>query len=82
MIKDLSIKLIYDDFINKIFLTNTEKEVLDMLILKESIIYISQTINISERSVSRIIRDLKDKYENYKETELAKANILAKRGQK
>lgn len=76
MIKELSNNIIYDDFIYKTTLTEDEKNILDMLLLKYSIVKISQEICMSERSVSRIIRMLKDKYENYKRLELTKLNIL------
>lgn len=76
MIKEVSNKIIYNDFINKTTLTDDEKEVLDMLIQKYSIVKISQLTCMSERSVSRVIRSIKDKYIDYKKLELAKLNIL------
>jgi len=76
MIKELSNKIIYNDFKNKVFLTEDELKVLDMIILKESIIKISQSCSMSERSVSRIIKSLKQKYKDYKIIEIAKCGIL------
>lgn len=76
MIKELSNKIIYEDFKSKVILTDDEEKILDMLILKYSIIKISDECNISERNVSRIIKEIKTKYNNYKTIELAKLGIF------
>lgn len=76
MIRELSNKIIYNDFISKVILTNDETTVLNMLILKYSIIKISQEINMSDRNVSRIIKDLKEKYYMYKKIELARLEVF------
>lgn len=76
MIKELSNKIIYDDFTSKVILTKDEEKVLKLLILKYSIIKISQEVIMSDRNVSRVIKDIKEKYNNYKKLELAKLDIL------
>lgn len=76
MIKELSNKIIYDDFVSKMILTDDEKEVLLMLIKKYTRVKISSETCLSERSVARIIKELKEKYDNYKKTELAKCEIF------
>ena len=76
MIKELSNKIIFDDFVNKTILTSDELEILEMLIKKCSIIKISSELSMSDRNVSRIIKDLKIKYKNYKKLELAKNDIF------
>ena len=76
MIKELSYKIIYDDFVYKTQLTDDENKVLDMLIKKYSITKISRELCICERNVSRCIRQLKDKYKIYKELEIVKLNIF------
>lgn len=76
MAEDLSNKIIYNDFVSKTFLTDDEKQILDMYILKESIIKISQTVNMSERSVSRNIKTLKEKYNKYKQLQITMINLL------
>lgn len=76
MIKELSNKIIFDDFINKTILTSDELKILEMLIKKYSIIKISSELSMSDRNVSRIIKDLKIKYKNYKKLELAKNDIF------
>lgn len=78
MKKELCIKQIYNDFADKVFLNDIEKEVLELYIKNESLVKISDTINQSVSSVSRIIAELKEKYNNYKELEISKLNILNK----
>ncbi len=72
VIKELSCKYIYDDFVYKMALTDDERRVLDMLLKKYSMVKIAQCINVSDRNASRIIRDLKDKYNIFREIEVAK----------
>lgn len=76
MKKELCIKQIYDDFTSKIILNDVEKEVLTRYIKGESIIKIATDTMQSTASVSRIIAILKEKYENYKQLELAKLLLL------
>lgn len=78
MKKELCIKQIYEDFINKVFLSDIEKEVLIMYIRDESLVKIADSTNQSISSVSRIIADIKSKYFDYKKLELSKLNILSK----
>ncbi len=76
MVKELSNKIIYEDFKSKVILTDDETKILDMLILKYSIVKISDECNMSERNVSRIIKEIKRKYGNYKTIELAKLGVF------
>jgi hypothetical protein len=76
MIKELSNRYIYDDFINRTILTEDERKVLDRLIRKETIVKISTECGICERSVSDIIHVLKDKYSCYKQLEVAKLKVF------
>ena len=76
MKKDLAVKQIYDDFINKILLTDNEHDILIRYIKDESIVQIATATNQSTSSISRTIADLKSKYNNYKKLELAKLIIL------
>lgn len=76
MIKELSNKIIYDDFINKTTLTDDEIMVLNCLLKKELIIKISQELNMSDRTVSRITKNIKEKYKNYKAIEMAKIDVF------
>ena len=77
MLKALSCKIIREDFIEKMILTEDEKEVLEMLLKGYLITKIALETHQSERNVGKIIRRIKDKYENYKQLELSKLNILS-----
>lgn len=78
MKKELSIKVIYDDFINKVILTDQEKEVLDLYIKDYSILKIADKTSQGTTTVSRIIAEVKEKYKNYKKLEIEKLKILDK----
>lgn len=76
MFKELSNKIIYEDFRSKTVLTDEEIKILDMLLLKYSIIKIADKCNMSDRNVSRIIKEIKNKYNNYKTIEVAKLGVF------
>jgi DNA-directed RNA polymerase specialized sigma subunit len=76
MKKELSVKQIFDDFINKTIINDLEKQVLIKYIKNESIVKIAEDLSISTASVSRIIAEIKDKYNNYKKLEIAKLMLL------
>lgn len=80
MIKELSNKVIFQDFIEKTSLTDEEIEILKLYLKRKAIISIGIEVNMSDRNVSRIIRNIKDKYNIYKKMEIAKIEIfLAKK---
>lgn len=76
MFESLKIKIIYDDFLDKVKLNQQQIEILNMLIKKETVVKISIETNMSERSVGYEIRKLKDLFIKYKQMEIAKANML------
>lgn len=76
MKKELAIRQIYDDFVNKILLTDNEKDILIRYIKNDSIIKIANDTAQSTSTISRIIADIKEKYIAYKKLEIAKLNIL------
>ena len=76
MKKELSIKQIYDDFISKTILNDDEKEVLIRYIKSESIVKMANDMSLGTTTISRIIAELKEKYNNYKKLELAKLQLL------
>lgn len=78
MKKELSIKQIYNDFISKVFLNDIEKQVLELYINKESIVKIADEISQGTATVSRIIAEIKEKYENYRKLEMAKLDVFKK----
>ena len=79
MIKELCNKMIYNDFLSKVVLTDEEKKILDMLLVRYTLVKISQEIGMSDRNVSRVVKSLKDKYEMYKKLEIAKLSILSRK---
>ena len=79
MKKELSVKQIYDDFKSKIILSEIEEEVLTMYIKDYSIVKIADKTMQSTSTVSRIISEIKLKYNNYKNLEIAKLNIFKKK---
>lgn len=79
MIKELCNKIIYNDFLSKVVLTDEEKKILDMLLVRYTLVKISQEIGMSDRNVSRVVKSLKDKYEMYKKLEIAKLSILGRK---
>lgn len=79
MKKELSVKQIFDDFTNKTILNDIEESVLIKYIKNESLIQISNDMSLSTATISRIIADLKEKYNNYKKLELVKLQLLAKK---
>ena len=76
MKKELANKQIYDDFISKTILTDNEIDILIRYIKKDSIVKIADETKQSTPTVSRAIASIKEKYENYKQLELAKLILL------
>lgn len=75
---ELAVKQIYEDFISKVMLDNDEKQVLDMFLKNYSYIKIGDTIGMSDRNVGRIMRIVKQKYENYRKLEVSKLELFKK----
>jgi len=76
MKKELCIKQIYDDFINKVILTEIEKQVLDLYVRDISIVSMADRLSVGTTTISRTIAILKDKYKKYKQLEIEKLRIL------
>lgn len=76
MRKELAIKQIREDFINKVMLSENEVDVLERYIKKHSIVKIAEDTRQGTATVSRIIADIKLKYEDYKKLEIAKLMLL------
>ena len=78
MIEKLKVKAIYDDFIRNISLTDEQIKLLDMLINKDSIVKISMSLGMSERTVGYEIKKLKNLYNDYCELQTFKSKLLFK----
>ena len=79
MKKELCMKQIYNDFIEKVFLNDIEKQVLELYIKNESITKMADITLQSTSTISRIIFELKEKYNKYKKLEIAKLDIFDKK---
>lgn len=75
---ELAIKQIYEDFISKVMLDNDERQVLDMFLKNYSYIKIGDNIGMSDRNVGRVMRTVKQKYENYRKLEVSKLELFKK----
>lgn len=76
MKRELAIKQIFDDFTNKTILTDKETEVLILYIKGDSIVKIADETSQGTATVSKIIAQLKIKYKNYKDLEIAKLKLF------
>lgn len=76
MCDKLKNKTIYNDFLDKVILTEEQIKILNLLIKKESIVKISVELGMSQRTVSYEIKKIKQRYEEYKKIELAKLMAL------
>lgn len=76
MLENLRIKVVYDDFILKVKLTEDQIKILDMLLNKDKIVKIAMDMGMSERTVSNEIRKIKNLYNKYKEAELIKLLLI------
>lgn len=78
MITKLKIKVIYNDFIDNVKLTEEQIKILNMYINKEKIYKISREIGVSERTIGYEIQKIKELYETYCELQISKAKLLDK----
>ena len=81
MKKELAIKQIREDFINKVMLSENEIDVLERYIKKHSIVKIAEDTRQGTATISRIIAEIKLKYEDYKKLEIAKLMLLTNKKQ-
>lgn len=72
MIEKLRIKALYDDFVNKVKLTDEQKEILDMMLNKDTIVKMSLEIGVSQRTINYEVKKIKQLYNNYLQMEITK----------
>lgn len=65
MVEKLKIKVIYDDFIKSISLTDEQIRILNMYIKKESTVKIAMEIGVSARTITYEIKKIKNLYQDY-----------------
>lgn len=78
MIENLKIKMIYNDFLDNVKLTEEQIRILNMMINKETRYKISTEIGVSERTINYEIKKIKKLYKQYCEFQISKANLLSK----
>jgi len=76
MIEKLRINAVYRDFLENVTLTKEQKQILDMLINKESTVKISMEIGMSQRNVGYEISKLKRLYKDYYDMQLYRVMLL------
>lgn len=76
MVEKLKIKMIYNDFLDNVNLSEEQIKILNMVIKKETRYKISLEIGISERTVAYEIKKIKKLYKDYCEVQISKANLL------
>jgi len=72
MIEKLKVKALYDDFISKVYLTDEQKRILDMMINKDTIVKMSLEIGVSPRTINYEVKKIKELYKNYLQIEISK----------
>ena len=72
MVEKLRIKALYDDFVNKVNLTDEQKRILNMMLKKDTIVKMSLEIGVSERTIKYETKKIKNLYNNYLQMEITK----------
>jgi len=72
MIEKLKVKALYDDFVSKVYLTDEQKRILDMMINKDTIVKMSLEIGVSPRTINYEVKKIKELYKNYLQIEISK----------
>jgi len=78
MIRKLQIKVIYDDFLENVELTDEQIKLLNMYIKRETRTKISMELGMSERTVGNEIIKLKKLFNDYCDLQVSKAILLIK----
>lgn len=78
MIEKLKIKMIYNDFLDNVHLTEEQIKILNMMIKKETRYKISTEIGVSERTINYEIKKIKQLYKEYINLKITIANLLDK----
>lgn len=81
MKKELAIKQIREDFINKVMLNENEIDILERYVKNHSIVKMAEDTKQGTATISRIIASIKEKYEDYKKLEIAKLMLLTNKKQ-
>lgn len=72
----LKLKVIYDDFIASVRLTEEQKRILDMYLNKDTTVKIAMEIGVSPRTITYEIKKIKQLYNDYVFMQTWKALLL------
>ena len=76
MVEKLKVKLLYEDFINNVKLTEEQIKILNMYINKDTTVKIAMEIGVSPRTITYEIKKLKQLYQDYVFLQTWKALLL------
>lgn len=76
MVEKLKVKVIYDDFMRNVSLTDEQIRIINMLLNKDTTVKIAMEIGVSPRTITYEIRKLKQLYQDYVFMQTWKALLL------
>lgn len=76
MVEKLKIKVIYDDFVRNISLTEEQIRILNMYLKKDTTVKIAMEIGVSPRTITYEIKKIKQLYQDYVFMQTWKALLL------
>lgn len=76
MYQKLKLKVIYDDFVNNVKLTEEQIRILDMYLKKDTTVKIAMEIGVSPRTITYEIKKIKQLYQDYVFMQTWKALLL------
>lgn len=76
MVEKLKLKVIYDDFIRNVSLTDEQMRILNMYLKKDTTVKIAMEIGVSPRTITYEIKKIKQIYQDYVFMQTWKALLL------
>ena len=76
MVEKLKLKVIYEDFINSVKLTDEQIRILEMYLNKDTTVKIAMEIGVSPRTITYEIKKIKQLYQDYVFMQTWKALLL------
>lgn len=76
MVEKLKLKVIYEDFINSVRLTEEQIRILEMYLNKDTTVKIAMEIGVSPRTITYEIKKIKQLYNDYVFMQTWKALLL------
>lgn len=76
MVEKLKLKVIYDDFIRNVALTDEQIRILNMYLNKDTTVKIAMEIGVSPRTITYELKKIKQLYQDYIFMQTWKALLL------